>query len=31
MNEVIKEQPDRIAAKMNQYLKDIEELKDELD
>ena len=30
MNEVIKEQPDRTAAKMAQYIKDIEDLKDEL-
>ena len=30
MNEVIKEQPDLTAAKMAQFVKDIEELKDEL-
>lgn len=30
MNEVIKEQPDLTAAKMAQLVKDIEELKDEL-
>ena len=31
MNEIIKEQPDRIAAKIAQYMKDIEDLKNEVD
>ena len=31
MNEIIKEQPDRTAAKMAQFIQDIEDLKAELD